>query len=73
MRQKYPSDLAERAFRFSCDIVTFTRELSAESGVVRNIFTTIVRKARAAQVVTGSIVVAVVALAIRLFAFNFYF
>jgi len=47
--------------------------LSAESGVVRNIFATIVRKARAAQVVTGSIVVAVVAFEIRLFAFNFYF
>jgi len=47
--------------------------LSAESGVVRNILATIVRKARAAQVVTGSIVVAVVAFAIRLFAFNFYF
>ncbi|HMD35358.1 MAG TPA: four helix bundle protein [Vicinamibacterales bacterium] len=37
MTQRYPSDLAERAFRFACDIVTFTRELSAEPGVVRNI------------------------------------
>jgi four helix bundle protein len=37
MTHKYPSDLSERAFRFACDIVTFTRELSTEPGVVRNI------------------------------------
>jgi four helix bundle protein len=37
MAQKYASDLAERTFRFACDIVTFTRELSAEPGVTRNI------------------------------------
>jgi len=37
MTLKYASDLSERVFRFACDIVRFTRELSAESGVVRNI------------------------------------
>ena len=37
MAQRYASDLRERVFRFACDIVTFSRELSAEPGVVRNI------------------------------------
>src|SRR5689334_3884569 len=37
MTDKTPTDLAERTFRFACDIVAFCRELSAESGVVRNI------------------------------------
>ena len=37
MTEKPPTDLAERTFRFACDIVTFCRDLSAESGVVRNI------------------------------------
>jgi four helix bundle protein len=32
-----PYDLAERTFQFSCDIVRFTRKLSAEPGVVRQI------------------------------------
>src|SRR5437764_13351683 len=30
-------DLAERTFRFACDIVQFCRKLSAQPGVVRNI------------------------------------
>src|SRR5215831_2442470 len=30
-------DLCERTFTFACDIVNFCRELSAESGFVRNI------------------------------------
>jgi four helix bundle protein len=32
-----PSDLGERLFQFACDIVRYCRELSKESGVVRNI------------------------------------
>jgi hypothetical protein len=32
-----PRDLAERLFDFACDVVTYSRELSKESGVVRNI------------------------------------
>ena len=30
-------DLGERTFRFACDVVRYTRELSKEAGVVRNI------------------------------------
>src|SRR5438552_3849280 len=37
MTQNDKPNLADRTFRFACDVVTFSRELSAESGVVRNI------------------------------------
>src|ERR1051326_7185959 len=30
-------DLGERTFRFACDVLRYTRELSKESGVVRNV------------------------------------
>ncbi|MBI3403800.1 MAG: four helix bundle protein [Acidobacteria bacterium] len=37
MSSKHPSDLRERIFEFVCVVVPFCRELSKESGVVRNI------------------------------------
>jgi four helix bundle protein len=37
MPDKPPYDLAERTFRFACDIVRFSRKLSQEPGVVRRI------------------------------------
>jgi len=30
-------DLGERTFRFACDVLRYSRALSAESGVVRNV------------------------------------
>jgi len=37
MPNKPPRDLAERTFNFACDVVRYCRELSKETGVVRNI------------------------------------
>ena len=36
MTRTHNPDLRERTFKFACDIVVFCRELSAETGVVRN-------------------------------------
>ena len=37
MPQTPPRNLGDRTFRFACDVVTYCRELSKESGVVRQI------------------------------------
>ena len=37
MTDSPPRDLAERTFRFACHIVTFSRKISKEPGVVRQI------------------------------------
>ena len=37
MPNEPPRDLAERLFEFACDVVRFSRALSKEPGVVRNI------------------------------------
>jgi four helix bundle protein len=37
MSAKHPSDIRDRVFEFVCVVVPFCRELSKESGVVRNI------------------------------------
>jgi four helix bundle protein len=37
MPQTPPRDLGERTFKFACDVVKYCRELSKESGVVRQL------------------------------------
>src|SRR5438093_3699934 len=37
MRATHHADLGERTFKFACEIVRFTRKLSSEPGVVRQI------------------------------------
>ena len=37
MPQTPPRDLGERTFNFACEVVKYSRELSKEPGVVRNI------------------------------------
>lgn len=37
MSEQPPRDLGERTFRFACDVVRYSRQLSNEPGVVRHI------------------------------------
>jgi four helix bundle protein len=37
MPAPHPADLRERVFEFACDVVVFSRDLSKEAGVLRNL------------------------------------
>jgi len=37
MPAQHPADLRQRVFEFACDVVVFSRDLSKEPGVVRNV------------------------------------